>query len=117
MKCAIQRLAVLVVFLFVTSAIGHAQSLAAPQQNPDNSGQAALLSNDGQSIGFTGYQKDAATGLYYSGARWYDPIIGQFNAMDPVFGKELDTHFLPHHEQRNGNRGQASIFTMYEIVH
>jgi len=57
-----------------------------PSYNPDVTGQAALLSNDGQSIGFTGYQKDEATGLYYAGARWYDPLIGGFNAMDPWAG-------------------------------
>ena len=57
-----------------------------PSYNPDITGQAALLSNDGQSIGFTGYQKDAATGLYYAQARWYDPLVGNFNGMDPAFG-------------------------------
>ncbi len=57
-----------------------------PNYSPDNTGQAALLSGDGQSIGFTGYQKDDATGLYYAGARWYDPLIGGFNAMDPANG-------------------------------
>lgn len=49
-------------------------------------GQAPLLSNDDQSIGFTGYVKDEATGLYYAGARFYDPLIGGFDSMDPVRG-------------------------------
>ncbi|MBP9156116.1 MAG: RHS domain-containing protein, partial [Xanthomonadales bacterium] len=57
-----------------------------PQYNPRTTGQAALLNNDSQSIGFTGYQKDTATGLYYAGARFYDPMIGGFNGMDPLFG-------------------------------
>ncbi|MBK6434595.1 MAG: hypothetical protein IPF83_01140 [Rhodanobacteraceae bacterium] len=57
-----------------------------PNYNPLISGQAALLNNDNQSIGFTGYQKDSATGLYYAGARFYDPMIGGFNGMDPAFG-------------------------------
>jgi len=57
-----------------------------PSYNPDVTGQAALLSNDGQSIGFTGYRKDEATGLYYAQARWYDPLVGNFNAMDPAMG-------------------------------
>lgn len=59
---------------------------AAAQGNPDTTGQAALLSGDGQRIGFTGYQKDEATGLYYANARWYDPLVGGFNAMDPAMG-------------------------------
>ncbi|MDZ4818201.1 MAG: RHS repeat-associated core domain-containing protein, partial [Planctomycetota bacterium] len=58
-----------------------------PNYNPDETGQAALLMGDGQTLGFTGtYQKDAATGLYYANARWYDPLVGGFNAMDPAFG-------------------------------
>lgn len=39
------------------------------------------------SLGVTGYQKDELTGLYYAGARFYDPLIGSFDAMDPVHGK------------------------------
>ncbi|MGD9584544.1 MAG: RHS repeat domain-containing protein [Lysobacterales bacterium] len=58
-----------------------------PNYNPDQTGQAALLTNDGQLIGFTGYQKDSDTGLYYAQARWYDPVVGGFNAMDPAFGR------------------------------
>ncbi len=57
-----------------------------PSYAPDNTGQAALLSNDGQSIGFTGYIRDEATGLYYAGARFYDPLVGGFNGMDPWAG-------------------------------
>ncbi len=57
-----------------------------PNYNPLISGQAALLNNDNQSIGFTGYQKDAAAGLYYAGARFYDPLIGGFSGMDPWAG-------------------------------
>ncbi|MBP9154718.1 MAG: RHS domain-containing protein [Xanthomonadales bacterium] len=57
-----------------------------PNYNPLISGQAALLNNDNQSIGFTGYQKDAAAGLYYAGARFYDPLIGGFSGMDPAAG-------------------------------
>ena len=59
---------------------------ATAQGNTDATGQAALLSGDGQRIGFTGYRKDEATGLYYAGARWYDPLVGGFNAMDPAMG-------------------------------
>jgi RHS repeat-associated protein len=34
--------------------------------------------------------KDSAFGLYYFGARWYDPATGRFAAPDPVAGR-LDT--------------------------
>jgi RHS repeat-associated protein len=37
-------------------------------------------------LGVTGYQKDTATGLYYAGARFYDPLVGGFNGMDPWAG-------------------------------
>jgi RHS repeat-associated protein len=57
-----------------------------PNYNSLVTGQAALLNGDGQAIGFTGYQKDSATGLYYAGARFYDPLIGGFNGMDPAAG-------------------------------
>ena len=34
--------------------------------------------------GFTGHIKDAATGLNYMQARYYDPVIGRFLSIDPV---------------------------------
>lgn len=62
------------------------QSSANANVNPLLSAQANLLSNDNQNIGFTGYQKDPVLGLYYANARWYDPLIGGFNARDPAMG-------------------------------
>ncbi|AVP98751.1 hypothetical protein C7S18_16835 [Ahniella affigens] len=61
-------------------------SSADANSNPRLSGQANLVSNDQQSIGYTGYQKDQDLGLYYANARWYDPILGQFNSSDPANG-------------------------------
>jgi RHS repeat-associated protein len=42
---------------------------------------------------YTGHPHDDATGLTYAGARYYDPNIGRFMAIDPVDvdSKELDT--------------------------
>ena len=37
----------------------------------------------GNSIGFAGRPYDAATGLNYSGARYYDSVLGRFVAADP----------------------------------
>jgi RHS repeat-associated protein len=39
--------------------------------------------NDNQA-GYTGHVEDAATGLVYMQARYYDPVIGRFLANDPV---------------------------------
>jgi RHS repeat-associated protein len=36
------------------------------------------------SKGFTGQYSDAATGLDYYGARYYDPVLGQFTSADPA---------------------------------
>ncbi|MGE3298335.1 MAG: RHS repeat-associated core domain-containing protein [Porticoccaceae bacterium] len=74
-----------------------------PNYNPDQTGQAALLSSDGQVIGFTGYQKDSDTGLYYAGARWYDPLVGNFNGMDPAQGRTETPVSFHRYLYANGN--------------
>ena len=38
---------------------------------------------DAMSVGFTGYQYDAETGLYYGNARYYSPHLGRFISEDP----------------------------------
>lgn len=35
-------------------------------------------------VGYTGHMQDDAAGLVYAGARYHDPLIGRFLAMDPV---------------------------------
>jgi RHS repeat-associated protein len=35
-------------------------------------------------VGFTGHQNDLATGLTYMQARYYDPVVGRFMAVDPL---------------------------------
>jgi RHS repeat-associated protein len=37
-------------------------------------------------FGFTGYQSDELTGLYYAGARYYDATLGLFLSEDPLLG-------------------------------
>ena len=34
---------------------------------------------------FTGQERDQITGLYYMGARYYDPVYGRFTQPDPAF--------------------------------
>ncbi|MBK7144284.1 MAG: RHS repeat-associated core domain-containing protein [Xanthomonadales bacterium] len=74
-----------------------------PNYNPLTTGQAALLNNDAQSIGFTGYGKDSTTGLYYANARWYDPLVGSFNAMDPAWGAATKPVTFHKYLYANGN--------------
>jgi RHS repeat-associated protein len=38
----------------------------------------------GDRFRYAGYQYDAATGLYYVGARWYDPSQGRWLSRDPL---------------------------------
>ncbi|MBK8287042.1 MAG: RHS repeat-associated core domain-containing protein [Ahniella sp.] len=72
-------------------------------QDPNETGQAALLSNDQQAIGFTGYQKDEALGLYYANARFYDPLVGAFGATDPWAGDPSRPVTLNKFLYANGN--------------
>jgi RHS repeat-associated protein len=38
---------------------------------------------------FTGKELDPETGLYYYGARYYDPVLSRWISADPIFGKYL----------------------------
>ncbi len=40
--------------------------------------------NPDEAYGFTGKELDEETGLYYYGARYYDPDIGRFVSLDPL---------------------------------
>ena len=56
-------------------------------------------------VGYTGHAHDKTSGLVYMGARYYDPVIGRFMAVDPVgfqdqnpqsFGRYLYANNNPH---------------------
>lgn len=49
-------------------------------------------SNQPVRFGYTGQQQDAATGLVYMGARYYDPTTGQFISQDPASFSGGDTN-------------------------
>lgn len=87
---------VLAALVLSASAVGQEITPGAP-------GQAELLGNDRQSIGFTGYEKDQATGLYYAGARFYDPLIGRFVTRDPVRGDPRNPVTLNPYVYANAN--------------
>jgi len=46
----------------------------------------------GQRFLFTGKELDEETGLYYFGARYYDPVHVRWEATDPAFGALLQKH-------------------------
>jgi RHS repeat-associated protein len=39
---------------------------------------------------FTGHELDDESGFYYAGARYLDPVIGRWNAVDPLAEKHFD---------------------------
>jgi len=51
--------------------------------NPFGEGRKKPSQNNND-VGFTGHQKDDATGLTYMQARYYDPTIGRFYGVDPA---------------------------------
>lgn len=51
---------------------------------------AELPNTDGQPFGYTGYVKDAESGLYYAKARYYDPATARFTTEDPEAGRDLE---------------------------
>jgi RHS repeat-associated protein len=46
-----------------------------------------------EDYGFTGKELDEETGLYYYGARYYDPLIGRFTQLDPLILGESSKPF------------------------
>lgn len=54
-------------------------------------------------IGFTGKPYDSATGLSYFGARYYDPLVGRFNGIDPQGFDEGNLHSFNRYAYANNN--------------
>lgn len=45
---------------------------------------ASATASQGSKVWYTGKEEEAALGMYYYGARWYMPNVGQFTATDPA---------------------------------
>jgi RHS repeat-associated protein len=58
---------------------------------------------DSHSRWYTGHPQDADTGLVYAGARYYDPTIGRFLAIDPVGVKADNLHSFNRYAYANNN--------------
>ena len=58
---------------------------------------------EGSAHGFTGHQSDKETGLVYMQARYYDPSIGRFLAMDPVGFDESNPQSFNRYAYANNN--------------
>ena len=82
----------------------HVDHLGSTRLKTDASGNAIYKSNyepygpeygesGSEEFRYTGKQEDA-TGLYYFGARYYDPVTGRFTARDSVFGDLTDPQSL-----------------------
>ncbi|MBU3055180.1 RHS repeat domain-containing protein, partial [Pseudomonas indica] len=70
-------------------------------------------------VGYTGHAQDKASGLVYMGARYYDPVIGRFMAVDPVgfqdqnpqsFGRYLYANNNPHKYMDPDGRSPLLLF-------
>jgi RHS repeat-associated protein len=52
---------------------------------------------------YTGHPQDEDTGLIYAGARYYDPVVGRFLAVDPVEFQEDNLHSFNRYAYGNNN--------------
>ena len=60
----------------------------------------ASAAND---VWFTSRRQDAETGLVYMGARYYDPVAGRFNSVDPKGFDEANVHSFNRYAYANNN--------------
>lgn len=62
-----------------------------------------VLDGGSNSMWFSGKVQDVTTGLSYFGARFYDPVIGRFMAVDPVDFNEGNLHSFSRYAYANNN--------------
>jgi RHS repeat-associated protein len=61
---------------------------------------------------FTGKELDPETGLYYFGARYYDPVVSVWVSVDPVLGEYLPT---ANREQDSKLPGMGGVFNLRNL--
>jgi len=66
-------------------------------------GQDKTETGQGQDYKYTGKEEDDTTGLYYYGARYYEPLIGKFLAIDKVKGDIKDPQSLNRYSYTKNN--------------
>jgi len=54
-------------------------------------------------VWYTGHSEDTDTGLTYTGARWYDPVLGRFMGIDPVGINLENLHTINRYAYANNN--------------
>jgi RHS repeat-associated protein len=59
--------------------------------------------SNANAIGYAGKPHDASTGLSYMGARYYDPVLSRFMAIDPASPQPEELHSLNRYAYANNN--------------
>ena len=68
-----------------------------------SAGSHGTVSSSSQRYGYQDKSLDPETGLQYFGGRYYDPLSGRFNGMDPAASMEADIYTFNRYGFANGN--------------
>lgn len=95
--------------LYLVDALGSPIALSKPDGTLQTRLQWDAWGNERKEVGesanrfgFTGYQRDEATGLYYAQARLYDPEVGRFLSEDPFEGEAMTPPSLHRYAYAHG---------------
>lgn len=77
-------------------------------------------SNNTPGYKFTGKELDLETGLYYYGARYYDPVLSRWISADPILGKYLPDLLDQRQTRKNWNHerdlpGMGGVFKPFNL--